>query len=336
MMELVGIGDLHLDKLDNIIPDASSLICRSVRRVFKYALERGVHNVLFYGDVCDKPSMSSEAQCQFLDTLLREEYRDLTMHFVLGNHDFHENGDYSLRFLEVIADRVDFNIKVYTKPKIVNIDGVPFKMLPYPYEETEKGAVNVIHFEVAGSTRDNGRQIDEGPSNSHFCLAGHLHTPHVVRNTHYSGTLYQTNFGESMPKFFHHAKIHGVKDYEVTQVPFKPPWELNNLIVEAPRDLKKIREEAHILYKLFVKDGADIDINAVLSKHHNVVKHNAFKSKRDLKQQIEEAWEFDSDLIAQEVEPIDDKAFLTDYLLKKGAKPKQIKRGVEIIKGLSR
>jgi hypothetical protein len=337
MAEVITVGDLHGDKLDSLIPGANQLIGKCVRRTFKYALEHGVQTVIFKGDVCDKPKMSQDFQCALIEVLFDPKYEDLDKHFILGNHDFAEDGSYSMRWLEVLADTMGLkNLHVYSKPTVVDIDGVPFNMLPHPYTDTERDKVNVIHFEVAGSTRDNGRAIDEGPKNKHFCLAGHLHTPHRVRNTFYSGTLYQTNFGESMPKFFHHATIASASDFEVKQVPFKPPWELNNLIVSSMDDLKEIKKESHVLYKLFVKDGADIDINLVLQKHPNVVRHNSFKSKKDLQQQIEEAWEFDASLFDADttVNVIDEEAVIGEQLAAKGLKPKQVLRGFEILRNL--
>jgi DNA repair exonuclease SbcCD nuclease subunit len=336
MAEVITIGDLHFDKLDSLIPGASSLIARCVRRVFKYAMEHGIQTVIFKGDIGDKPKLSQDAQVALIEVIFDPKYKDLDLHFILGNHDFAEDGSYSLRWLEVLAQQLQSNIHVYSKPTEVDMDGVPFLMLPHPYTDTEKGKVNVIHFEVSGSTRDNGRAIDEGPKNKHFCLAGHLHTPHTIRNTYYSGTLYQTNFGESMPKFFHHVTVESPSDYEVKRVPFKPPWELNNVIVSSMDDLKDIRHEAHILYKLFVKDGADIDINHVMQRHANVVRHNSFKSKKDLQQQIEEAWEFDASLFDAEttVNVIDEEAVIGEQLAAKGLKPKQVLRGFEILRNL--
>jgi DNA repair exonuclease SbcCD nuclease subunit len=335
MAEAVTVGDLHLDKLEALIPGSNQLIGKCVRRVLNYALTCGVQVVIFKGDIGDKPKLSQEAQCALIEVIFDPKYADLDMHFILGNHDFAEDGSYSLRWLEVLAKQLKSNIHVYSKPTEVDIDGVPFLMLPHPYTETEKKMVNVIHFEVAGSTRDNGRAIDEGPKNKHFCLAGHLHTPHRVRNTFYSGTLYQTNFGESMPKFFHHAIIESPSEYEIKRVPFKPPWELNNIIVSSMDDLKEVRKESHILYKLFVKDGADIDINLVLQKYPNVVRHNSFKSKKDLQQQIEEAWEFDASLFDADttVNVIDEDAVVAERLAQT-LKPKQVRRGLEILKRL--
>jgi DNA repair exonuclease SbcCD nuclease subunit len=333
-MEVIGIGDAHLGKLDSLIPDADALITRSWRKVFKYALERGVQNVIFYGDIGERPRLSVESECAVLDTLLRPEYRELHFHFILGNHDFAENGSHCLQFLEVIAKRLDINITVYTKQTVLRLDGVRFNMLPYPYTDTLKDAVNVGHFEVSGSTRDNGRKIDHGPDGKHFTLMGHLHTPHQVRKTFFSGTLYQTNFGESMPKFFHHVTVESPKDYDVQYIPFKPPWELSNLIVSSAEDLKQVRAESHHLYKLFVKDGADIDINQVFTQYPNVVRSNSFKSKKDLTTMIEEAWEFDADIIAQDVNIIDEDEVIGGWLKNAGFKDKQIQRGFEIMKNI--
>lgn len=336
MVDVVTIGDLHFDKLDALIPGANALTAKCVRRVFKYALANGIQTVVFKGDIGDKPKLSQDAQVALIDVIFDPKYKDLDLHFILGNHDFAEDGSYSLLWLETLAAHLKSNIHVYSKPTEVDIDGVPFLMLPHPYTDTEKGKVNVIHFEVSGSTRDNGRSIDEGPKNKHFCLAGHLHTPHRVRNTWYSGTLFQTNFGESMPKFFHHVTLDSPTDYEVKRIPFKPPWELNNVIVSSMDDLKDIKHESHILYKLFVKDGADIDINHVMQKYVNVVRHNSFKSKKDLQQQIEEAWEFDASLFDADttVNVIDEEAVIGEQLAAKGLKPKQVLRGFEILRNL--
>lgn len=331
MPELVGIGDAHFDKLDSIIPDATPKITRCWRKVFKYAQDRAIPDVIFYGDIGEKHRLSDGAQCAILDTVLREEYSDLRLHFILGNHDFSEDGQHSLTWLEVIAKRLNKNFRVYTKQELIKIQGVPFNMLPYPFEETLKDHINVGHFEVKGSVRDNGKSIDEGPSSKHTTLMGHLHTKHRVRNTYFSGTLYQTNFGESMPKSFHHVKFDSAKDYEVNDIAFKPPWELRNSMVSSMDDVKALAKESHILHKLFVKDGADVDINYVLQNYPNVVRHKAFKSKADLKQQIEEAWDFESGLTDEIVNPINDKDVIADWMRKDGHKSKQIRRGFEIL-----
>ena len=83
-MEYIGIGDLHLDKLDNLIEDVNAKIMKSIRRVLNYALENGVKYVLFYGDICDSTIMSYDAQCAFVETILAKKYRELDIHIIPG------------------------------------------------------------------------------------------------------------------------------------------------------------------------------------------------------------------------------------------------------------
>lgn len=334
-MEAVGIGDTHLDKLDALIPEASTLIAKSIRRVFKYALDRGIKNVLFYGDICERPRLSYDAQCEFYGVILDPRYKDLEIHIILGNHDFAENGTHSLQVLELVARMMGRNVHVYTQPERVVIDGVAFNFLPYPHTETTKNAINVGHFEVSGSLRDNGRKIEEGLSTKHVTLMGHLHTKHKVRNTFYSGTLYQTNFGEYEEKFFHHIKAssHRIEDVEVIDVPFDPPWKLKNLTVTSNKDLKLIVPDDNVLYKLFIKDGADIDIERVLSKRPNIVKHNVFKSKEDLETLVQQSWELDADTVVGTVN-VDDQAMVFEFMKAAGLSTKQMDRGMSILKDI--
>lgn len=331
-MELIGIGDLHFDKLDPIIPDASELICASVEKVFRYALKKGVRHVVFYGDICERPRMSYHSQVLFYRTLLKAEYSDLVFHVILGNHDFAEDGTHSLQVLETVCESIGRPIHVYTKATRTILDGVPFNFLPHPYTETSKNAVNVGHFEVAGSLRDNGRKIEEGHSKNHVTLMGHLHTNHRVRNTHYSGTLYQTNFGEVEGKFFHHVTATGPSpsEVEVNNVKFTSPWRLVNLIVDTPEVLDTMETDHRVLYKLFMKDGVDVDLNSVLTKYPNVVRHNTFKSKKDLEVMVSQAWEFDSDII-EDVVNEDEEVMVTQFLKAEGFKKKQVKQGLQIL-----
>lgn len=83
-MEFIGLGDLHFDKLNNLVPEASDKIARSLHRVFGYAMNHGVEHVFFYGDLCEFPRMTYEAQVAFMKVLLDTKYRDLKFHIILG------------------------------------------------------------------------------------------------------------------------------------------------------------------------------------------------------------------------------------------------------------
>lgn len=329
-MEFIGIGDLHYRKMDNLIPDAPTKIAQCLHRVFGYAMNQGVQHIIFYGDVCETPRLDYASEVSLYSVLLSPKYRDLKFRFILGNHDYAEDGTHSLEVMKVIAKECDVNFEVYTEATRIKIEGERFKMLPYPFTDTEASCVNVGHFEVKGSTRDNGRTIDEGVETVHHGVLGHLHTNHRVGKMHYSGTLYQTNFGEQERKFFHHCKVQDGK-LSVTNVAFKPPWILRNLQVNTVEDLSGLdTDDNRILFKLFIKDGLDLDREDLLTKYPSIVKTNYFKNKQELKLMVSEGWKLDQDLVEQSVSNIDERALVTARL-EQTLKPRQVRRGLEIL-----
>lgn len=294
-----------------------------------------MRTVLFYGDVCEKPRLSYEAQVSLYSLLLRRKYRELDIHIIPGNHDFQENGSHSLQVLAKIAELTKTNVTVYTEPTVVKIERRRFNFLPHPFTETVRNALNIAHYEVAGSFRDNGRRVDDGLKTRHMGCYGHLHTCHRVRRVHYSGTLYQTNFGEALPKSFHHVRYDDDDPYsaQIENIPHEPPWKLINLPVKDESDLAAIEDNPDILYKLFVHEGLDLDINDVLKAHPNVVRHNRFNSKSDLKTLIENEWDFESQSVTNNV---DTEEVVRDYLANKsGLNKREIERAFRFLSNIA-
>jgi hypothetical protein len=290
-LEIVGIGDLHFDKLDRVLPGiGNNLIAAEVRKPLDYALKHGVQHVFFYGDLADRAHLSYSGHAAFLRSVLHRKYQDLHKWIILGNHDWADTGHHSLLLLEIFAKHLkNRNLHIITNPTESGLDGVPVRFLPYPSEDTSKRCLNVGHFEVSGSIRDNGKKINSGYDKDHLCLMGHLHTPHKVRRTYFSGTLYQTNFGESLPKSFHHVKVMPDLRHKVVNVPNEPAFKLFNLEVHSRRDLAEISSNKYHLYKLFVQDGVRINPDD-LSKYPNVIRINRFKDESDLKVQLDDEW----------------------------------------------
>jgi DNA repair exonuclease SbcCD nuclease subunit len=327
-MELIGIGDLHFDKLDKLIPEVNTLIKKSITKCLNYALENGVDNVVFYGDIGEKSRLSYSAQITLNEILFDKKYSGLKFHFILGNHDFDELGVHSLQVLQDIPKSVLPNVTVYSKPKIITIEDKKVKFLPHPYTNTESDCINIGHFETTGSLRDNGRKIEEGFDTEHVCLLGHLHTNHRVKNCFYSGTLYQTNFGESMPKFFHHVTVNK-KKLDVKNIPFEPYWQLINLEVYKKSDLV-IKTDENCFYKLFIHEGVDLDRNALFVKYPNILRINNFKTTQELKESLSDSWEFDNDGITTDV-VFDDTEIVKSFLKQNGLSKTQRQRAFSIL-----
>lgn len=328
-LEFCGIGDLHLGKLnkvlDKVVDDVDELIANELRKPLNYAVKKGIPNAIYYGDVGDKPTLSYDSHLAFLTVVSDPKYKDIQHHIILGNHDFEENGRHSLELVEWFCNRLHGNLHVYTTQKVVKIGGINVNFLPYPFTKTQKDCLNVGHFEVAGSIRDNGRQISEGKHTNNLCVLGHLHTPHVVRNSHFSGTLFQTNFGESLPKGFHHARVKSVKEFQITQINNDPAFKLVNLEIYTRKDLAKISKDPMHLYKLFIKDAVDIDIED-LGNLPNVIKTNIFKNKEELNLILEEEWK-ENEEVTNLFQPEED---LRRFLSTRKVNPQVQKKVVEL------
>lgn len=284
MFSAVGIGDLHLTDesgkggLANYLEDPNGYVMSEVDRVCAWARKKDISNVILYGDICENPRMSYEAQIALRAGLRRN--KDLDFIIYPGNHDSknHDRSEgHSLQLLELMGLK---NVTIVLDDTYLEFGKQKIKICPWPSTAFDKTCLNFAHIEVYGSQLDSGRKIEDEAlkkSKAVTCV-GHLHTNHRVRNTYYSGTLYQTNFGESLPKFFHHIVYNSVDDYEITSVPFEPKYKLHNCVVETAEDVAALPTGQYDLIKLVVQDGADVDI----PNRSNIVINKTFKTKMDL------------------------------------------------------
>lgn len=287
-MECVGIGDLHLTSSDGsgslskYVKDVDQVIVTEIQKVIDWAVNKGINKVIQYGDIFDSPRGSYNGMIALIGLI--EKNPEMMFYFILGNHDVYGKTTdlgHSLELLVLLCKSP--NVRFITKPKTVTIDGVKVRFLPYPHESFDKEALNVFHKEVRGSKNDHGRVNDSGelPKSSSVIVAGHLHTNHRVRNTFYSGTLIQNNFGESLPKYFHHIEFNSKDDFNIQSIKHKPTYKLHNVVLQSRADLALIPKGDTNLVKLVVQDGADV--SAVdYGKFTNIAMVKPFKSKEDL------------------------------------------------------
>jgi len=293
VINLIGIGDLHLDgKLSKFIPDINQVVCNEIRKVLVYAERQGVDLIVMYGDICDKSTMGAEAHELLVDLFC--DYPQLKFILMKGNHDHASAEENSLRLLKKMVQRKLLkNVKVVDQPtKLFKDTDYPINILPWPHQETEANCLNIIHTEVNGAKWDHGRDVGCDWSPKHVCVAGHIHTHQVIRKTYFSGTLYQTSFGEKPEKYFHHVRWGGPKDYEVKSVPHTPTYTLHNVIIKSIDDLSQVESDTKKLYKVFVDKKAAIDADT-FQKFPNVVRINAYTTKQDLEVLLQQELEID-------------------------------------------
>ena len=329
--EGLAVGDIHYDKIDRYFPGKGiEYQDAELRKVFDYAANEGLSHVFLMGDVADHPHLSVNAQKSFL-SLLTDYAPKFNIYVILGNHDFADEENNSLdmfshmKRLNLLPD----NVHLFDKPEQRKIDGVYFNFLPYPYTEVEgakHSAINLGHFEVAGSIRDNGLKIRHGldPKDNAYIL-GHLHTPHDVGKCHYTGTLYQTNFGESLPKSFTRitAKTKGgVPHFKCRRIPNDPAFKLINLTIGSKRDLKLIENNPRYLYKLFVQEGVDLSKSTIPD---NVFDTIGYESKEEL--DILQTMDL-QDVFVDET--VNYEASLKSWLITKGLAKSKLKRALKL------
>lgn len=327
-MDWVGIGDLHFDgPLIKYVPDLNHLIVKEVEAVFEYARQKAVRNVFFYGDIAHRPNISMEAQVAFFH-LLQAAY-DLRIVVIAGNHDFHSNKDApgtavhsSLEFFNALQHTTALKhcTFVVNEPKLLEIDKEQVHFLPWPHKSVKKKALNVLHVETQGAKWETGRAVGEDALQveGYSCVVGHLHTNQVAGSAYYSGTLYQTNFGEKQEKFFHHGRYEDNK-LKVKSVPHFPGLRLHNLVLETAPSAEDIPKEKGDLCKVFVKKGVVLEPD-FLAKNPSVVKINTFSTKAELKDLMLEELKLDRSYVELNTEE-----YLIKWLREQGYDKDKIK-----------
>lgn len=329
-MEAVGIGDLHYDgPLVKYVPNLNEIISNECRTVFEYARKNGVSNVFFYGDIAHRPNISMEAQVEFYRLL--SEARDLNIYVIAGNHDFQSRKDSvegtksSLEFFSLLqkSSALKHCRFFVDEPEMVEIDDEPVYFMPWPAKKTKAHALNVLHIEVVGAKWDTGRPIEGGiDTKNHRCVVGHIHTNQKVGNAHFSGTLYQTTFGEGPDKFFHHLRYsyqNGKNRLKIKNVPHSPFLRLHNIVLEDTPEDGSIPKGEGDLCKVFVKKNVVLDPN-FLKKNPTVVKINSFTTKEELKNLIHEELKLDYSYV-----DLDQKEYLIKWLQGQGLDKKKVR-----------
>ena len=289
MFSAVVIGDLHLDGMQaDLGEEANRLQIREIGKIEAWASANSISHVIYLGDICQRTTMSYEAH-----KLLHAQWSKnthLKRHVIIGNHDFAENGVHSLTLLKDTILPALPHVFVYDSMTTVVIEGVQVNFLPYPYPDIEwdgdlENSINVSHFEVKGSIRDNGSSSSskKGVMSNSVWMMGHLHTPHDVGNVHYVGTPYQRNFGESLPKSFTWLRARmnkGVLQTKIERVPLDPTFKLITLDIQSDEDLQAITDDPLNKYKLVISQAVSLTDN-FLAKHPNVVRHDGYRNQKE-------------------------------------------------------
>ena len=65
MLEFVGIGDMHYDKLNTLFSNADELISKELTKPLRYAVDNGIKYAFIYGDLGEKARISYDGNLAF-------------------------------------------------------------------------------------------------------------------------------------------------------------------------------------------------------------------------------------------------------------------------------
>lgn len=305
-MRFLFVGDIHIGAIQNYFngEDYIHPVIQTLKQIWEHAKDNGIETIIIGGDVFDTPFPTDEEKKQFLRCLDKK----LQYHIILGNHDIATSQENSLNLLSYIVKDLGLldNVHFYFDPSEVQIDGIKFNMLPYPYKNPTipAPAVCIGHFETKGSISDNGKIFQEGIelNKDYVWLLGHLHRQ---QGDIYPGSILQHRFGEPVNKYFFDCFIDTNYNIKIEKITINTPYKLVDLIVQKLEDIKMEKQN---VYRLFVSEHLDLESVLELCKGYKVWKIKGF-SKETQKIELSEA-----DIDFQDSSLLDEMVYLEKWL----------------------
>ncbi len=219
--------------------------------------ERGVRTIIQLGDLFDRRKYVNfftlaESRRYFFDECAS---RGITLHALIGNHDIFWRESLDVNSPELLLKDYS-NIRLWTKPGTLELDGIKFDLIPWICKENETEAFEFIkrsnspiclgHFELNGFPLSKGVESHEGIDysflkNYNHVYSGHYHTRSSNDNITYIGTPYELFWSD-----YKDPKVFGILDTENLKLDFvqntnrmfyKVNYDDENLTMES---LKKI------------------------------------------------------------------------------------------------
>lgn len=269
--EFLTIGDFHLEKLATHFPASHlGLQFSEIEKACDYAVKNGIEHVIDLGDISDQPHLGEEARVALLEHYLKYDGK-FERHVILGNHDVRDKNTHSLMTFEQLIKRGKFkSLYIHKDPVQTSFNDITINYLPFPATNaisSKYESVNFAHLSRPGTIADNGycdKKNGVPCTDNNIWVIGHLHTKQTQKRNWWPGTIYQTNFGEKLPKGFSVFKVtrEGKKLF-CTETFFKndPAFKLIVIKVENEEDLDKLTNNPLYRYKLKIKNKSVIPLN---------------------------------------------------------------------------
>jgi len=282
---LACIGDIHLEKLDHLIPDFNAKVLASLKLAVESAMDKGCQDVVLLGDIFDSPYPSQESVVSLLNTLALLTKQGVKIYLMLGNHDFASKGINSLTTTGWVGKFSTPDIEVVTKPKVITVDGYKYFICPHTHVvDMPSGADFALgHFAINGSRADNGFKVRSKHAPTGDWVMADFHTAQRGVSSkcsyEYIGSLTQLSWFEKPAK-----SIVLVDGGDKSRIRLKPTYRLIRSVVASDSELPLCRE-ANSFYYLQTKDGYALP-KGWLTEHPQVVRVSSVTQRTDKRAQV--------------------------------------------------
>ena len=175
--------------------------------------EKNITNIIHLGDLVDRRKYINYVTAKRLreDFLNKLVAKRIKMHLIAGNHDTFYKNTNSVNALEELIVGKFTNIKVYTNPAEISVDGTDILLLPWICDDNRQESMEAIHasrapvvmghLELAGFEMYKGNVNDHGDDPKIFdkfdvVCSGHYHCRSNASNIHYLGAPCQYTWSD--------------------------------------------------------------------------------------------------------------------------------------------
>jgi len=182
---------------------------------FPYLKEHNIKTLIHLGDVVDRRKFINHQTAaifrrEFFDVLWKEK---IDTHIIIGNHDTYFKNTNEVNAVENLYTSFDGINEpfIYTRPKVVEFDGLPILFLPWICDDNREESSNMIrtanapivfgHLEIKGIEMQNGVINQYGNDKSEFkrfekVVSGHFHKHTDDGQIYYCGAQYEQTWSD--------------------------------------------------------------------------------------------------------------------------------------------
>ena len=190
---------------------------------FPYLEKHNIKTLIHLGDVVDRRKFinfqtASIFRKQFFDRLWKQK---IDTHIIIGNHDTYFKNTNEVNAIDNLYTSFDGINEpfIYTRPKVVEFDGVPILFMPWICDDTREESIHMLntakadlcfgHLEIKGIEMQNGVINEHGNDKADFnrferVVSGHFHKHTDDGQIFYCGAQYEMTWSDYQdPKGFH-------------------------------------------------------------------------------------------------------------------------------------